>query len=56
MGNIFANCMSDMWLKSKICGASLMVQMIKNLPAVQDTLLRSLGREDPLEKEMDLRK
>jgi len=48
--------MSDMWLKSKICGASLMIQMTKSLPAMQDTLLRSLGREDPLEKEMDLRK
>ena len=26
--------------------------MIKNLPAVQETWVRSLGREDPLEKEM----
>ena len=27
-------------------------QMVKNLPAVQETQVRSLGREDPLEKEM----
>ena len=33
-------------------GASLVVQMVKNLPAVQETWVRSLGQEDPLEKEM----
>ena len=27
-----------------------MAQMIKNLPAVQETLVGSLGQEDPLEK------
>ena len=26
--------------------------MVKNLPAMQDTWVRSLGQEDPLEKEM----
>ena len=26
--------------------------MVKNLPAVQETRVRSLGQEDPLEKEM----
>ena len=26
--------------------------MVKNLPAVKETLVQSLGREDPLEKEM----
>ena len=26
--------------------------MIKNLPAIQETQVRSLGQEDPLEKEM----
>ena len=29
-----------------------MVQMVKNLPAMQETQLRSLCWEDPLEKEM----
>ena len=33
--------------------SSLMVsQMVKNLPAIQETWVRSLGREDPPEKEM----
>ena len=32
--------------------ASLVAQMIKNLPAMQETLVLSLGQEDPLEKEM----
>ena len=30
--------------------ASLMAQMVKNLPAMQETLVQSLGREDPLEE------
>ena len=29
-----------------------MAQMVKNLPAMQETQVPSLGREDPLEKEM----
>ena len=32
--------------------ASLVVQVVKNLPTMQDTWVRSLGWEDPLEKEM----
>ena len=31
---------------------SLVAQSVKNLPAVQETRIRSLGWEDPLEKEM----
>ena len=31
---------------------TLVVQMVKNLPTVQETWVRSLGREDPVEKEM----
>ena len=30
--------------------ASLVAQMIKNLPAMQETSVQSLGWEDPLEK------
>ena len=30
--------------------ASLIAQLVKNLPAVQETPVRYLGREDPLEK------
>ena len=33
-------------------GASLVAQLVKNLPAVQETRVWSLGWEDPLEKEM----
>ena len=31
---------------------SLVAQMVKRLPTMQETQVRSLGREDPLEKEM----
>ena len=34
-------------------GASLPAQMIQNLPAMQETQVRSLGREDPLEEEIE---
>ena len=33
-------------------GASLVTQMVKNLPAMQETQVQSLGWEDPLEKGM----
>ena len=29
---------------------SMVAQMVKNLPAMQETQVRSLGQEDPLEK------
>ena len=32
--------------------ASLVAQMVKRLPAMQETWVQSLGPEDPLEKEM----
>ena len=32
--------------------ASLVTQMVKSLPAMQEARVRSLGQEDPLEKEM----
>ena len=32
-----------------------MAQMVTNLPAMQETWVRSLGLEDPLEKEMATR-
>ena len=32
--------------------ASLVAQMVKNLPAMQKTWVQSLGREDPLENRM----
>ena len=33
--------------------ASVVPQMVKNLPAMWETWVRSLGQEDPLEKGMD---
>ena len=30
-------------------GASLVVQMVKNMPALYETQVRSLGQEDPLD-------
>ena len=40
------------WLLYKAGGASLGAQAVKNLTAVWETRVRSLGREDPLEEEM----
>ena len=48
--------MFNVWFKSnhlwKLHWASLMAQIIKNLPALQETQVRSLGWENPLEKGM----
>ena len=35
-----------------ILRVSLVAQMVKNLPAMQETWVESLGREEPLEKGM----
>ena len=35
--------------------ASLVAQLVKNLPAMQETQVQSLGQEGPLEKEMAIR-
>ena len=40
-----ASCHWQVW-------ASLVAQTVKHLPAKRETRVRSLGREDPLEKEM----
>ena len=32
--------------------AKYVAQVVKNLPAMEETLVRFLGQEDPLEKEM----
>ena len=32
--------------------SSLVAQMVKDLPAVKETWVQSLGREDPMEKKM----
>ena len=35
-----------------VCGASLVAQRLKHLPAMLEIWVQSLSREDPLEKEM----
>ena len=46
-------CFTHFYLKmASPTQASLMAQMVKRLPAMQETQVRSLGHEDPLEKEM----
>ena len=39
-------------LVNNLLGASLVAQMVKNLPATQKTWVRSLSWEDPLEKQI----
>jgi len=34
----------------RLSRASLVAQMIKNLPAIQETQVQSLGQEDPLQE------
>ena len=36
--------------QSLVAPASLVAQLVKNLPTMRETLVRSLGWEDPLEK------
>ena len=40
------------YLYYTIIRASLVAQMVKSLPAMQETQVQYLGREDPLEKGM----
>ena len=46
---------SDMHQKSSLGNSlAVLVTQVKNLPAVQETWVRSLGQEDPLEKGMEI--
>ena len=49
-GRFFTFCTTRDVLYHIVC--KLVAQMAKNLPAMQETQVRSLGQEDPLEKEM----
>ena len=44
--------MMDEWIKSRSYLGSLVSQLVKNLPAEQETQVQSLGQEDPLENGM----
>ena len=39
-------------MEKKESGASIVAQMVKNTPAMQEAWVQSLGQEDSLEKEM----
>ena len=41
-----------MWVWGVVSWASLVAQMVKNLPVIWETWVLSLGREDPPEKGM----
>ena len=45
------SCMIPFYEVLRVVRASLIAQLVKNLPAMQDTPVQFLGREDPLEKE-----
>ena len=47
----FQNHMPNMII---FCVHSLVAQLVKNLPAMQETWVRFLGWEDPLEKGWDI--
>ena len=44
--------MNDLVPRKRSIGASLVAQMVKLLPTMWETWVRSLGWEDPLEKKM----
>ena len=45
-------CLYLCGLKLQFIVASLLAQTVKNLPAMREPQVQSLGQEDPLEKEM----
>ena len=50
-----ASCLVSVTLFSRLSSqfqASLVAQLVENLPAMQETRVRSLGWEDPLENKM----
>ena len=49
---LFIQIWMSFWVRKLSEWASLMAQMVKNLPAVQETQVWSLGWEGPLEKGM----
>jgi len=49
---VVANAKISFFLWLNFIWASLVTQMVKNLPAMQETQVQSLGLEDSLEKEM----
>ena len=53
LGIFLSQLLHSVYLLGFQCNwASLVAQMVKDLPAMQETWVQSLGQEDPLEKEM----
>ena len=50
LSHVCIQLQSDLF--SMLTRASLVAQVVKNLPAMQETWVQSLGGEDPLEWEM----
>ena len=48
----FGKNMNFLFILIQIYQASIVAQLVKNLPAMQEIQIQSLGWEDPLEKEM----
>ena len=49
--NMVIECF-EIWMCQRKLRASLVAQLVKNLPAVQETWVQFLSQEDTLEKEM----
>ena len=52
VGELDPTCHNWDLVQWRMLGASLVAQMVNNLPAMQETWVRCLGGEDPLEKGM----
>ena len=52
MDECFSATSNILGVSKKVVWSFLAGSMVKNLPAIQETCARSLGQEDPLEKEM----
>ena len=51
--SVYGNCSKKYFFKCSFnLGASLVAQLVKNLPTMPETRVRFLGREDLLEKQM----
>ena len=51
-GKVLHSTCQQIWKTQQWPRASLVAQRLKRLPGMRETRVRSLGREDPLEKEM----
>ena len=52
MWRVLRNLKAELPYDPENASASLVAQMVKNLPAMQETRLQSLGLEDPLAVEL----